>query len=186
MHSPVTGSRRGATTAVKCIDVAALVAATVLRKNPRAEVIPFESDVVKVRLNPRDSVMTNAQKLRTLPQGGTNCSAPLNFLNRERAQGDLVIYVSDNESWIDAPHYGRYGGSATQTMKEWASFRRRNPGARMVCIDVQPYDTVQAKERADILNLGGFSDQVWNVIAEFANGGLNADHWIGVIEEVII
>ncbi len=186
MHSPVTGFRRGATTAVKCIDVAALVAATVLRKNPRAEVIPFESNVVKVRLNPRDSVMTNAEKLRSLPQGGTNCSAPLAFLNRERAQGDLVISVSDNESWIDAPHYGRFGGSATRTLTEWASFRQRNPGARMVCIDVQPYGTVQAKEREDILNIGGFSDQVWNVIAEFANGGLNADHWIGVIEEVIV
>src|SRR5262249_8196878 len=45
MHSAVTGYRRGATTAVRCIDVAGLVAATVLRKNPRAEVIPFESNV---------------------------------------------------------------------------------------------------------------------------------------------
>jgi 60 kDa SS-A/Ro ribonucleoprotein len=184
MLSPVTGFRRGSTTAVRCIDVAALIAATVLRKNPRAEVIPFESKVVEVRLNPRDSVMTNAEKLSKLPCGGTNCSAPLAMLNRRRAEGDLVIYVSDNESWIDAPHYGRYGGSATQTMKEWASFRQRNPGARMVCIDIQPYGTVQAKERADILNIGGFSDQVFEVISEFARGQLNANHWIGVIESV--
>jgi 60 kDa SS-A/Ro ribonucleoprotein len=106
MHSPVTGYRKGATTAIRCIDVAALVAATVLRKNPQAEVIPFESNVVEVRLNPRDSVMTNAEKLAKLPCGGTNCSAPLGFLNQRNAQGDLVIYVSDNESWIDAPHYG--------------------------------------------------------------------------------
>ena len=56
----------------------------------------------------------------------------------------------------------------------------------MVCIDIQPYGTVQAKERADILNIGGFSDQVFDVIAEFARGELNADHWIGVIEEVIL
>ena len=56
----------------------------------------------------------------------------------------------------------------------------------MVCVDLQPYDTVQAKEREDIMNIGGFSDQVWNVIAEFAAGELSADHWIGVIEEVII
>jgi hypothetical protein len=80
----MAGYRRGATTAIRCIDVAALVAATVLRKNPKAEVIPFESDVVKVRLNPRDSVMTNAEKLARLPCGGTNCSAPLRFLNRRR------------------------------------------------------------------------------------------------------
>src|SRR5262245_51489565 len=146
MHSAVTGYRRGATTAVRCIDVATLVAATVLRKNARAEVIPFESNVVEVRLNPRDSVMTNTDKLAKLPGGGTNCSAPLAFLNQRRATGDLVIYVSDNESWIDAPHHGRFGGSATETMKEWTIFRQRNPEARMVCIDIQPYATVQAKE----------------------------------------
>ena len=184
MHSAVTGYRKGATSTVRCVDVAALVAATVLRKNPRAEVIPFESNVVETRLNPRDSVMTNAQKLASLPAGGTNCSAPLELLNKRRASGDLVIYVSDYESWIDAPHYGRFGGSATKTMREWANFKQRNPTARMVCIDVQPYGTVQAKERPDILNIGGFSDQVFAVIAEFARGELNADHWVGVIENV--
>ncbi len=186
MHSAVTGYRRGATTAVRCIDVAALVAATVLRKNPSAEVIPFESKVVELRLSPRDSVMTNAEKLSKLPCGGTNCSAPLEFLNRRRAKGALVIYISDNESWIDAPQYGSFGGSATETMKEWANFRQRNPEARMVCIDIQPYGTVQAKERDDILNVGGFSDQVFDVIAEFARGQLNADHWIGVIESMAL
>jgi 60 kDa SS-A/Ro ribonucleoprotein len=184
MHSPVTGYRRGSTTAVRCIDVAALVAATVLRKNPKAEVIPFESNVVEVRLNARDSVMTNAEKLAHLPCGGTNCSAPLAYLNKRRAKGDLVIYVSDNESWVDAPHYGRFGGSATQTMQEWARFRERNPGARMVCIDIQPYATVQAKERADILNVGGFSDAVFSLIATFAEGRLSNGHWVGVIEDI--
>jgi 60 kDa SS-A/Ro ribonucleoprotein len=186
MHSAVTGYRQGATSAVRCIDVAALVAATVLRNNPRAEVIPFESNAVEVRLNPRDSVMTNAEKLPKLPCGGTNCSAPLRFLNKRRATGDLVIYVSDYESWIDAPHYGRFGGSATETMKEWTNFRQRSPEARMVCIDVQPYSTVQAKERPDILNIGGFSDQVFDVVSEFARGELNVDHRIGVIDQVTL
>jgi len=184
MHSPATGYRRGSTSTVRCVDVAALVAATVLRKNPQAEIIPFESKAIEVRINPRDSVMTNAQKLASLPFGGTNCSAPLEFLNRRGAEGDLVIYVSDNESWVDSPRYGTFGGSATATMKEWSRFRNRNPGARMVCIDIQPYATVQAKERHDILNIGGFSDQVFDVIAEFANGNLNANHWVGVIENI--
>jgi 60 kDa SS-A/Ro ribonucleoprotein len=182
MQTPVTGIRAGATSIVRCLDVAALIAATVLRKNVDAEVIPFESNVVEVRLNPFDSVMTNANRLAQLPSGGTNCSAPLALLNNRNAQGDLVIYVSDNESWVDAPHYGRFGGSATATMQEWSKFRERNPGARMVCIDIQPYATVQAKERTDILNIGGFSDRVFDLIAEFANGNLNADHWAGVIE----
>src|SRR5256714_6859692 len=181
MSSPVTGYRKGATTAVRCIDVAALVAAAVLRKNQRTEVLPFECNVVKVNLTSRDSVMTNAAKLASVGGGGTNCSAPLALLNRRQAKGDLVIFVSDYESWVDAG-----GGRGTATMREWNAFKQGNPNARLVCIDVQPYRTVQAVEREDILNVGGFSDQVFEVISEFARGELNADHWIGVIESVAL
>ena len=184
MHTPVTGYRQGSTTQVQCIDVAALVAAAIVRKNREAEIVPFESKAIEYDFNPRDSVMTNAKRLTNLPCGGTNCSAPLALLNRRKAKGDLVIYVSDNESWVDAPHHGHMGGGATETMAQWAQFKARNKGARMVCIDIQPYGTTQAKERHDILNIGGFSDQVFNVIAEFAAGRLRADHWVGVIEDV--
>ncbi|MFZ4763909.1 MAG: vWA domain-containing protein [Roseimicrobium sp.] len=183
MRSAITGHRKGATSAVRCIDVAALMAAALLRQNRDAEVLPFENDVVRVDLNPRDSVMTNAQKLAAIGGGGTNCSAPLADLNRRKAKGDLVIFVSDNESWMDTPVHGRFGGSATRTMSEWSTFKQRNPQARLVCLDIQPYATTQAQERADILNIGGFSDSVFNVIAAFAQGRLSADHWIGEINQ---
>ena len=48
MSSPVTGYRKGATTAVRCIDIAALVATAVLRKNPRAEVLRWKRMGFKV------------------------------------------------------------------------------------------------------------------------------------------
>jgi 60 kDa SS-A/Ro ribonucleoprotein len=162
--------------------VAALVAAAVVRRNPRTEVLPFEEGVVKgLKLNPRDSVLTNAQKLAAVGGGGTNCSAPLRLLNERKAEGDLVLYVSDNQSWVDAG-----AGRGTATMQEWARFRARNPRARMVCIDVQPYQTVQATGSPDVLNIGGFSDQVFEVIADFAAGRLSAEHWVGVIEKVAV
>ena len=183
MHSPVTGIRKGATSKVRCIDIAALVAAAFLRQNRDAEVLPFETNVVRVKLNPRDSVMTNAQKLASLPCGGTNCSAVLIDLNARKVQADLVIYVSDNESWMDTPQHGRFGGSATRTMSEWMKFKQRNPKARLVCLDIQPYATTQAKEREDILNIGGFSDSVFQVIAAFASGELTGDRWAGEIEK---
>ena len=184
MQSPATGYRKGATSTVRCVDIAALFSAAILRKNPNAEIIPFESKIVDVRLNPRDSIMTNAEKLSNLPFGGTNCSAPLKELNRRRAKADAVIYVSDNESWIDTPVYGRFGGSATETMKQWNEFKSRNGDAKLVCIDIQPYGHTQAQERRDILNVGGFSDQVFTLVTEFANGNFDDGHWVGVIENV--
>jgi 60 kDa SS-A/Ro ribonucleoprotein len=181
MHSAVTGVRKGATSKVRCIDVAALVAAAFLRQNRDAEVLPFENNVVRVSLNPRDSVMTNAQKLASLPCGGTNCSAVLIDLNARKVQADLIIYVSDNESWMDT--HGSRRGLATVTMNQWNIFKQRNPKARLVCLDIQPYATTQAQEREDILNIGGFSDAVFNVIAAFARGELSSAHWVGEIEK---
>lgn len=186
MHGPVTGYRKGSTSKVRCIDVAALIAAAILRKNPEAIVLPFENDIVNVALNPRDSVMTNALKLANLPCGGTNCSAPLKWLNKHKRPVDMIIFVSDNESWIDSPHYGYFGGGATQTMREWSQIKHRNTKARMVCIDITPNQTTQAKENKDILNVGGFSDQVFKTISAFAEQSLDPDHWIGEINQTII
>ena len=59
-----------------------------------------------------------------------------------------------------------------------------SPKLALICIDIQPYAHTQAQERADILNVGGFSDQVFNLVTEFANGNLTAEHWVGVIEKV--
>jgi 60 kDa SS-A/Ro ribonucleoprotein len=182
----VTGHRQGAMSKVRCIDVAALVAASILRQNREAEVLPFECKVLRVSLNPRDSVMTNARALASLPAGGTNCSAVLADLNARKVRADLVIYVSDNESWMDTTCHGRFGGSPTATMMEWTKFKQRNSAARLVCLDIQPYATTQASERQDILNIGGFSDSVFKVIAAFAAGELGPDHWIGEIERITL
>jgi 60 kDa SS-A/Ro ribonucleoprotein len=177
MSSPVTGYRRGATTATRCIDIAALAAAAILRKNRRAVVLPFAENVVNVELNPRDSVMANAAKLAAIGGGGTACSAPLRLLNERRAAADLVVFISDNQSWVDA---GR--GRGTELLAQWQELRNRNPRARLVCLDVQPYGTTQAEERQDILNIGGFSDQVFEVVSAFASGRLAGDHWVGRIQ----
>lgn len=181
MSSPVTGHRKGATTAVRCIDVAALVAAALVRANPKAEVIPFEQKVVSVDLDPKASVLTNAKKLASIGGGGTNCSAALEALNGRRAKGDLVVFVSDNESWAD-PRTGR----GTALMAEWGRFRKRNPNAKLACIDLQPSGTTQAAECEDVLNVDGFSDEVFNVLSAFAQGTLVADHWVGRVEAVAL
>jgi len=128
-------------------------------------VLPFEQAVIQVNLNSRDSVMTNAERLGSIGGGGTNCSAPIQLLNQQKAKANLVIFVSDNESWVDQ---GR--GTGNRVAAEWGEFRQRNPKARLVCLDVQPNETTQAVDREDILNIGGFSDQVFEVISAFATG----------------
>jgi 60 kDa SS-A/Ro ribonucleoprotein len=173
MASPVTGRRgAGATTALRCVDVAALFAAAVLRRNPDSVVIPFDTAAYAVDVDPQAPILALADRLARYGGGGTDCSQPLTEANRrpgDRAFAGCVL-VSDNESWVGA---GRRG--ATAVLTEWERFaatqRRHGVAApKLVCIDVQPYATTQAPERADVLNVGGFSVAVFDVVAAFLAG----------------
>ena len=165
---------------MRCIDVAALVAAARAAQEPAARRCCRSSRTwCRCTLEPRATAcMTNAAKLAAIGGGGTNCSAPLALLEPREAKGDLVVFVSDNESWVDcaAPAAAR-----RRRCGSGGASRRATRGAKLVCIDMQPYGTTQAAERADVLNVGGFSDAVFDVVAAFARGGLRADHWVGAI-----
>ena len=51
-----------------------------------------------------------------------------------------------------------------------------------MCIDLQPYTTTQAPDRSDILNVGGFSDAVFRVVASFL--GDDAGRFVAEVEVV--
>jgi 60 kDa SS-A/Ro ribonucleoprotein len=185
MWSPVSGQRDSATSAVSCLHVASLFAAALLRRNREAQVLPFHDRYAPCRLNPRDSVMTNARKLMELPSGGTNCSIPLKELNRRKAMVDVVILLSDNESWIDtSANRGYYGRYATEVVHEWRTLKYRCPKAKLICLDMQPYGTVQAPAGLDILHIGGFSDAVFATIGAFARQTDDPDFWVHEINKV--
>lgn len=186
MSSPITGNRGSATSKMACIDIAGLFASAILRKNPSAEIIPFDTTVhTNLKLNPRDSIMTNANRLSALAGGGTNCGSPLAYLNAKNAEGDLVIYISDNESW-QSDHQDSLYQKETTVMKQWGKFKARNKNAKLVNIDIQPSTSTQARESSDILNIGGFSDNVFEVIAKFQEMNNSDSLWLKEIENVII
>jgi 60 kDa SS-A/Ro ribonucleoprotein len=180
MSSAITGMRKGSTSAVSCVQVAGLFASAVYRKNPQAKVYTFSDTARRVELNPRDTVITNTQKMAHAG-GGTNCSAALAGLNAQAVKGDAVLYVSDYESWLDNGRYGENVGM----MSEWQKFQHRNPDAKLVCIDLTPTNYSQVKERRNVLQVGGFGDQVWEVIRSFIEHGHGSvNHWVDIIEQV--
>ncbi len=172
MSSAVTGHRgHGATSKMRCIDVAAMFAAAILRRNPDSVVIPFDTSAYDAKIDPNDSILSIAERLAKYGGGGTDCSLPLVAANQRHAKRKFagVVLVSDNESWIGT---GRHG--STRVMTAWEAFvanQRKLAGKeaapKLINIDLQPYQTVQACERADIMNIGGFSDSVFNVISAF-------------------
>jgi 60 kDa SS-A/Ro ribonucleoprotein len=187
MSSSVTGDRgRGATSKMRCIDVAALFAAAILRRNPDSIVIPFDTAAYDAKMDPNDSILSIAERLAKYGGGGTDCSLPLVAANQNHAKRKFagVVLVSDNESWV-----GTGRGGSTGVMTAWEAFvanQRKLAGKeaspKLVCIDLQPYRTVQACERADIMNIGGYSDSVFNVISSFLTD--NDQRFVAEVEAI--
>lgn len=179
MQSPVTGNRgRGATTKMRCVDVAALFAAAILRRNPQSVIVPFDTAAYQAKMDPQDTILSLAKRLAQYGGGGTDCSLPLreaNTMYRKRRFAGVVL-VSDCESWVYGGQPLAYGrGGATGVMEQWEEFVRnqislggaKTAEPKLICINLQPYTTTQAPERSDVLNIGGFSDAVFHVVAAF-------------------
>lgn len=184
MNAPVTG-RSSRTTKVTCRMCAGLVAATFFRRNPQTDVYAFTTDSALLRLNPRDSLPTLSAQISNHMDGGTACSAPLAHMNRDKRDYDLVVFLSDNQSWCDSGSALWPSYQIPTTMVEWVKFLKRNPKSRMVRVDLAPYSTTQVPEsRKEILNVGGFSDNVWEVVDAFLKGSMDdGKYWSRKVEE---
>lgn len=191
MGSPVTGSRGSVSTATRCVDVAALIACALLRKNKETIVLAFDcagmgyyrrqtsthDGIYVPNINPFDGVMTNASKLAQYGGGGTDCSLPFAWLNKQRVKVDNIILVSDNESWAG---YGGRGGACA----EWCKYSGSHKNAKLVNIDIQAYATTQVPDMdSKVMNIGGFSDAVFTVLEEFFKRDPHTN-FVSVIESV--
>jgi 60 kDa SS-A/Ro ribonucleoprotein len=191
MSCAITGHRgRGATSKMRCVDVAALFAAAILRRNPDSVIIPFDTRAYDVKIDPNDSILSLAERLAKYGGGGTDCSLPLQTANKQYAKRRFAgcVLVSDMESWIYSGHPFAHGAQgATGAMTEWTKFvkTQREHGVtdpKLICINLQPYTTTQAPERGDILNIGGFSDAVFQVVAAFLED--DANRFVAEVEAI--
>ncbi|WP_397570436.1 TROVE domain-containing protein [Schlesneria sp. T3-172] len=196
MQSPVTGNRgRGGTSKMRCVDVAALVAAAILRRNPDSIVVPFDTQAFDAKVDPSDSILSLADRLAKYGGGGTDCSLPIRKANATYAKRKFagVVLVSDNESWVyqGRPYFYGANGS-TGVVTEWQRFVQNQvrlhggdiTGPKLICVDLQPNATTQTPERSDILNVGGFSDAVFEVISAFLTS--DAARFVAEVEAVTL
>ena len=147
-------------------------------------VVPFDTQAYDVRIDPSDSILSLSERLAKYGGGGTDCSIPLRAANTKFSKRQFAgcVLVSDNESWVGT---GRYG--STGVMTEWQTFVKNQKrfgvtDPKLVCIDIQPYGSTQAPERDDILNIGGFSDAVFHVVASYLSD--DAARFVAEVESI--
>lgn len=193
MKNPITGHNarsRRATTATRCVDVAALINVSIRHRNPgRAMTLLFDDRCTTARergivLN--DSVVDNAAAICARAGGGTSTETVLIRLNQTKPELteniSLIVITSDNETWSKAFH--GWQRSYPIMMDQWRLFKKRHPKAKLVLIDLTPGNHTQVPNEDGVLNIGGFSDTIFDLIQLFVNDQLGPDRWVGEINKV--
>lgn len=193
MSSAVTGQREGSTSTMSCLEVACLVGAGLFKRNPdNTDLHIFDSRIKfsslkdQSFLNPRDSLLTLTNNVKSKSQsGGTAISVCMDEIKGKKY--DAVIIISDNESWADfyqkndkslTYQLGQRPG-ATGTAQKWKDYTVKNPNAKLVLIDLQPSIDTQVSTDGNVLNVGGFSNAIFDVISRFFNTN---ESWVDVIK----
>lgn len=175
MSWSITGDRGSATSNIRCVDVAALFGCACLRANPKATIKAVDTSIHNVSVTAQTPLRSAIGTLASYGGGGTHLG--LAFRDAIQNPVDLMILVSDNESWLDNSY------KMTESMDYWNLIKKQNPNAKLVCINLAVNPTTQVKERKDIMNIGGFSDAVFDIVAEFAYDRLSPEHWVELIEK---
>jgi 60 kDa SS-A/Ro ribonucleoprotein len=71
-------------------------------------------------------------------------------------------------------------------MLQWDALKRRCPQARLVCIDLQPVASSQTVQRGDVLHIGGFSDAVFDLMAQYAAAAEDGSSWVERIQDMAL
>jgi len=196
----VSGSMRtGATRtpdgrAAAILDAAALISTALLRSNPRGSFLAVTDRVRPVYFNPADPVLVSGARLAAVPPDSTDCSAALAWLNRRKETGDLVICISDNGLWLDSTL--RPGDGETPRC-QWESFEARNPGARLVLVNLLPLDlpggqgarpvhSAGVEQTDELLCVDGSDAHLFSIIARFAAGDDSLDAGVSDIDSQIL
>lgn len=141
------------------IDIAALFAASLLKKATKAVVLPFNQHVIDVSLRPAASVYDSTLQIVGLLGGGTSLSAPISFLLEHKIAVDTFIGITDNIEWItQKPGQG--------FLPVWNHYTRLiAPQARAFLIVLAPYrSAVAPPSTPNVHFIYGWSDLVLKYI----------------------
>ena len=182
MLSPITGSGHAKDSTVNCVDVAGIFAAMLRENCEDTAVVLFNTDAQAFKHSNKDAFQV-AEGIAKLATGGTCCEASIHHLVKNNSKAELVIMISDNESWAQfhnhnkSPSWNWYGNNNTPNpikglREAWNTYKAKVPNAKLVLLDLTPNMTTQLVDGDSVLNLAGFNSNILPLISQFAKGDI--------------
>ena len=170
MSSNISGKGRST-----YMDIAAIFATAMMKKCDDVIVIPFDTMCRDVSMSQRDSIMTNAKKLRDLCGGGTDVGLPMKYLNDNKDKVDVFIGITDNEEWHtkNGHRFGYYKGYSSEGFEPEHNkyIAQVNPKLKTFLVTISPYRDSVVPEKKNTWCVYGWNEGVVDFITGMANGG---------------
>jgi hypothetical protein len=118
----------------------------------KSMVIPWETKVHEYNVPKQDSVLSHIQKIEEAPGWGTYMEAPIDHMNDNKINADVVIFITDGMEW------------GAGWMKSWIKYKKSNKNAKAVLIRCAGYATnsfsQEHADKYDVYQVFGWTDNV--------------------------
>lgn len=181
MTAPISGKSK-----MLRVEVGNIMGALAFRNSESAIASNFGETFRLANINPRDTVMSNAQKLIHNNVGhSTNGYLALQWLNQTKTVVDRIMVFSD-EQLYDSENRGYWAVSSNSNSiaKELKIYKRTvNPKVYLYSFDLAGYGTLQFPENEPrVCNVAGFSEKIFEFIKTYEEFGVGLINKISELE----
>ena len=148
-----------------CSDAARIFAAAAFKRADNAVIIEYDSYAnVVTGIEKDDRLFSIVDNMQT-PNGGTNLSAAVQLAGEYIKHIDMVYILTDEQSW-QGSSWGHQGDDAM------GKLLGMKPSLKVVNHNLMSYGTSDLPQDSRILDIGGWSDQIFNVVDAWGKGDM--------------
>jgi 60 kDa SS-A/Ro ribonucleoprotein len=177
MASPVTGFTGRKDSSNTCSEVAALFGACFAKNIHSPRIFSFDTGIREHNVSVTDDPLAFARGFKG--GGGTDTKLALTTVLNMPVIPDFIYLVSDNEGWVGE---GRYTNS-NELMKK---IIKMNPNIKIVLHNLVPGTTTPKSSNKNVMNIGGFTNEIFENIVAFVNNENSVTKMIQEIEGIIL
>lgn len=156
----------GSMTSERCLGVesmsasdgGAMLAMTLNRVFPNNQLVAFGTQLAMMNLSGQPSI---GQVKSGIPDmGGTDCSLPFQYCDQSKLDPDMIIVITDNESWAGKSH----------AVEIISKLRKKKTDMKVVLVAMTAIRTSIVDNDPRNLEVVGFDASMAKLIVEFAEG----------------
>ena len=155
MTSPVTGCD-----AIKARDAAAALSMVTACREQHCEIVGFSDTLVPIDVNPEMTLPEVIELIGRVPEGDTDCAAPIVWAMREKKKFDVFIVCTDSETEV-----GR--AQPAHVLREYRRDSGISRAKLIVCAFASNGFTLADPQDRDMLDMAGFDSNGPAVINTF-------------------